>query len=65
MAKVRHAVTQFASRVAIVEDMERKALRDFVKRLSAEEGLKNRRTKDTRMTHSAFFELGRRRLPRA
>ena len=45
-AKNRHAVTKFASRVSVVEEVDRQAVRDFVKWLSAEEGLKNRTIKD-------------------
>lgn len=45
-ARDRHAVNKFASRTRVIEDVDRQAVRDFVKHLSTQEGLKNRTIKD-------------------
>ena len=54
-AKDRHTVAKFASRVSIVEEVDRQAVRDFVKWLSVDEGLKNRTIKDNLSTLRVYW----------
>jgi integrase len=54
-AKDRHAVTKFASRVPVVEEVNRQSVRDYVKWLSVQEGLKNRTIKDNLSTLRVYW----------
>ena len=54
-AKDRHAVAKFASRVSTVQAVDRKAVRNFVNWLSADEGLKNRTIKDNLSTLRVYW----------
>ena len=55
--KDRHAVTKFASRYAMVEDVDRQAVKDFINHLHEDEGLKVRTIKDNISTLRVYWRF--------
>ena len=55
-AKDRHAITKFAARVTAIQDVDKKAVREFVRHLSEDEGVKNRTIKDNLSTLRTYWK---------
>lgn len=55
-AKDRHAITKFATRVPAIQRVDKRVVREFVKHLSAEEGVKNRTIKDNLSTLRVYWK---------